>query len=64
MNGYQIQYFSIFSYIKHPRDEVISNEFLESGKYEVEIMGKMYPAQMYLKSPFDPQNKRLLNNYD
>ncbi|OXU31337.1 hypothetical protein TSAR_012682 [Trichomalopsis sarcophagae] len=51
------------SYIKHPKDEIITKEFLETGKYEVEILGKMYPAEMHLKSPFDPQNKRLLNIY-
>ncbi|XP_058806146.1 sarcosine dehydrogenase, mitochondrial [Phymastichus coffea] len=55
--GYSIGH----SYIKHPKDEIVTNEFLMSGKYEVEIRGKMYPAQMYLKSPFDPHNKRLLD---
>ncbi|XP_058809541.1 sarcosine dehydrogenase, mitochondrial-like isoform X2 [Phymastichus coffea] len=58
--GYSIGH----SYIKHPQDQILTNEFLQSGEYQVQIMGKMYPAQMYLKSPFDPHNKRLLNEYD
>lgn len=56
-------FINTFRYIKHPNDESLSTEFLHSGKYEVEISGKKYPADMYLKSPFDPQNKRLLNIY-
>ncbi|CAB0037881.1 unnamed protein product [Trichogramma brassicae] len=57
--GYSIGH----AYIKHPRGEMVTKEFLEAGNYEVEIKGKLFPADMYLKSPFDPQNKRLLNVY-
>jgi sarcosine dehydrogenase len=53
----------MFRYIKRPDNEIITTEYLKSGKYEVEILGQMFPAEIYLKSPFDPQNKRLLNHY-
>ncbi|CAG5097335.1 Similar to SARDH: Sarcosine dehydrogenase [Cotesia congregata] len=33
-------------------------------KYEIESMGKRYPARAYLHSPFDPENKRLQGNYN
>ncbi|XP_014204461.1 sarcosine dehydrogenase, mitochondrial [Copidosoma floridanum] len=58
--GYSIGH----AYVNHPNDDIVTNEFLESGEYEVEVLGKMHPAEIYLKSPFDPQNKRLLNHYD
>lgn len=52
------------SYVEHPDCDIVTKEFLETGRYEVEILGKMYPAEVYLQSPFDPENKRLFNKYE
>ncbi|XP_015176578.1 PREDICTED: sarcosine dehydrogenase, mitochondrial [Polistes dominula] len=51
------------AYIKHPGGQNITDEYLQTGIYEIEIMGKKYSSDIYLKSPFDPQNKRLRGIY-
>lgn len=51
------------AYIKHPKGHNITNEYLQTGTYEIEIMGQKYPASIYLRSPFDPHNKRLQGIY-
>ncbi|XP_076161806.1 sarcosine dehydrogenase, mitochondrial-like isoform X3 [Ptiloglossa arizonensis] len=51
-------------YIKHPNEENVTEEFLQSGSYEIEVMGKRHTANLYLQSPFDPQNKRLMGIYE
>nr|XP_033339035.1 sarcosine dehydrogenase, mitochondrial [Megalopta genalis] len=51
-------------FVKHPNGENITDEFLKNGNYEIEVMGKRYKAESYLKSPFDPQNKRIKGIYE
>ncbi|XP_034934422.1 sarcosine dehydrogenase, mitochondrial [Chelonus insularis] len=51
-------------YIQNPNGDYITNSFIESGNYEIEVMGKRYPAKAYVHSPFDPENKRLQGIYD
>ncbi|CAG2068387.1 unnamed protein product [Timema podura] len=51
-------------YIHHPEGRRVTEEFLHSGQYEVEVMGKRFKANVHLKSPFDPQRKRLKGQYD
>ncbi|XP_011352418.2 sarcosine dehydrogenase, mitochondrial isoform X2 [Ooceraea biroi] len=51
------------AYITAPNGQNITREFLETGTYQIEVMGKRYPAKMYLQSPFDPHNKRLSGVY-
>ncbi|XP_051158865.1 sarcosine dehydrogenase, mitochondrial [Leptopilina boulardi] len=50
-------------YVTNPKGDFVTNKFLESGEYEIEIMGKKYPAQLYLESPFDPNNDRMKIQY-
>ncbi|XP_033227551.1 sarcosine dehydrogenase, mitochondrial isoform X2 [Belonocnema kinseyi] len=40
-------------YVRHPEGENVTKEFLELGDYQIEIMGTKYPAEIYLKSPFN-----------
>ncbi|BET00902.1 sarcosine dehydrogenase [Nesidiocoris tenuis] len=51
-------------YIKHPQGEIVTNEFIESGDYEVEVLGQRHKAKVHLRSPFDPENKRLHGIYE
>ncbi|CAH1786368.1 unnamed protein product [Owenia fusiformis] len=51
-------------YISNPSGEPITTDFIKSGNYEIDHMGEMYKAKMYLKSPFDPSNKRVKGVYD
>lgn len=52
------------SYIQRPDGQKMDNDFLTSGKYEIEVMGARYPATCHLRSPFDPKGKRVLGNYE
>lgn len=40
-------------------NETFSNKFLDAGKWEVEVAGKMYPAKVSLKPMYDPTNSRI-----
>lgn len=41
----------------------VSPDFVKSGDYALERMGVTYPARAHLKSPFDPDNKRVKGIY-
>lgn len=45
-------------YVKH--DEAITDAFLQTGDYTVEVDGERIAAKVYLRSPYDPQRRRLL----
>ena len=62
--GYSCEKAIGHGYVKHPNGENVTKEFLESGNYEIEVMGKRYSLDLYLRSPFDPQNQRLLGIYE
>lgn len=51
------------AFIVNPEGDYVNKEFIEGGKYHVEVMGVKYPARVFLHSPFDPENKRLHGNY-
>lgn len=54
----------ICSYVKHPEGHPVTSEYLQNGRYQVEVMGKLYDTIIHHKSPFDPNGKRLLGIYD
>lgn len=43
-------------YVKN--DKVITDDWILSGKYEIEVEGRMIPAVVHLRSPYDPNNER------
>lgn len=51
-------------FVQNPRGENITKSYLTNGTYEIEMMGKRYPATLHLNSPFDPKNLRLMGQYD
>ncbi|CAG0880074.1 unnamed protein product [Darwinula stevensoni] len=53
-----------YGYIHHPEKELVTADFLGNGTYELESFCKKYNAQIHLKSPFDPGNKRIKGIYD
>lgn len=53
-----------YRYVRKTDGGEVTEDYLVSGKYEIEVMGKRYPATLYLKSPFDPSNKRQSGCYD
>ncbi|KAK5643150.1 hypothetical protein RI129_006995 [Pyrocoelia pectoralis] len=62
--GYFLKSSIGIGYVQNPNNENITKEFLTTGKYEVEVMGKKYPANLHLESPFDPTNQRLSGYYE
>ncbi len=43
-------------YVKN--NEGISENWILAGKYEIEVEGKMMPAKVHIRSPYDPKNQR------
>ncbi|XP_032334743.1 sarcosine dehydrogenase, mitochondrial isoform X2 [Camelus ferus] len=52
-----------YGYIRDPSGGPVSLDFVKSGDYALERMGVTYPAQAHLKSPFDPDSRRLKGIY-
>ena len=46
-------------YVKH--EGGVNAEFIMSGRYEINIAGKRYPATAHLRAPYDPERKRILS---
>jgi 4-methylaminobutanoate oxidase (formaldehyde-forming) len=44
-------------YLKNP--EGLQDEWILSGKYEINIAGKMFPIKIHLEPVYDPQSKRV-----
>ena len=45
-------------YIKNK--EGVSADFISSGRFDINVSGKRYPATPHLRSPYDPERKRIL----
>lgn len=61
--AYSLQSMMGKAFIRRPDGKPIDAEFIKSGEYEIDVMGKKYKANCLLKSPFDPENKRLMGDY-
>ncbi len=46
-------------YLRDPGGEVVTREFLDAGRYEVNAGGDLYPATVSLRPPFDPAGTRV-----
>ncbi|KAL1786119.1 hypothetical protein HispidOSU_014126 [Sigmodon hispidus] len=61
--GFTVNKTIAYGYIRDPSGGLVSLDFVKSGEYALERMGVTYPAQVHLKSPFDPDNKRVKGIY-
>ncbi|XP_015449825.1 sarcosine dehydrogenase, mitochondrial isoform X4 [Pteropus alecto] len=61
--GFAIDKPIAYGYVRDPSGGLVSPDFVKSGDYALERMGVTYPAQAHLKSPFDPDNKRVKGIY-
>ncbi|XP_048875339.1 sarcosine dehydrogenase, mitochondrial isoform X3 [Brienomyrus brachyistius] len=52
-----------YGYIRDPDGGLVNADFVKSGKFTIERMGVVYDATAHLKSPFDPENKRVKGIY-
>uniref|UniRef100_A0A1Y1MDL9 Sarcosine dehydrogenase, mitochondrial n=1 Tax=Photinus pyralis TaxID=7054 RepID=A0A1Y1MDL9_PHOPY len=62
--GYYLKSSIGTGYIRHPKNKKVTEEYLSKGQYEIEVMGKRYPATLHLKSPFDPKHQRVAGHYE
>lgn len=62
--GFHIKKSIGYGYISNPDGGKVTNKFLKQGEYTIERMGDVYPAQIHIKSPFDPENKRVQGIYE
>jgi sarcosine dehydrogenase len=53
-----------YGYVTNPEGGTVDAAFLKSGRYELERMGKRYPAKIHLRTPFDPKHLRLQGVYE
>ncbi|XP_005408513.1 PREDICTED: sarcosine dehydrogenase, mitochondrial isoform X1 [Chinchilla lanigera] len=61
--GFAVDKTIAYGYICDPSGGPVSLDFVKSGDYVLERMGVPYTAQVHLKSPFDPDNKRVKGIY-
>jgi sarcosine dehydrogenase len=50
-------------YIKR-LNQPVDIDYIKSGKYQIEVMGKLYDADIHLRSPFDPKGLRIKGEYE
>jgi 4-methylaminobutanoate oxidase (formaldehyde-forming) len=46
-------------YLRHPAGDVVTREFLDAGRYQVNAGGDLFPATVSLRPPFDPAGTRV-----
>ncbi len=46
-------------YVKN--DAGVNADFIKSGRYEININGRLYPATAHLRPPYDPDRRRILS---
>ena len=47
------------AYIRHPDGNVLTRDFIRAGSYQVNVGGRLYPAAVHLRPPFDPGGDRI-----
>ena len=45
-------------YVKCP--DGVTPEFIQQGRYDINVSGRRFPATPHLKAPFDPERKKIL----
>ena len=51
------------AYIRHPDGHVLTADVVRAGEYQVDVGGRLYPAAVHLRPPFDPAGDRIKGRY-
>src|SRR6266851_4772019 len=51
------------AYVRHPAGEVLTADAVRAGEYQVNVGGRLYPAAVGLRPPFDPPGDRIRGQY-
>jgi len=46
------------AYIRHPDGDVLTRDMVRAGSYQVNVGGRLYPATVHLRPPYDPDGQR------
>lgn len=52
------------AFITNPDNGVVDDAYISTGVYQIDVMGKLYPAKCHLRSPFDTKNQRVFGIYE
>jgi len=52
------------AYIRHPDGGVLTADMVRAGEYQVNVGGRLYPAAVGLRPPFDPAGDRVKGRYE
>ena len=52
------------AYIRHPDGRALTSDVIRAGEYQVNVGGRLYPAAVHLRPPFDPAGMRIKGRYD
>jgi 4-methylaminobutanoate oxidase (formaldehyde-forming) len=52
------------AYVRHPAGEVLTPDLVRAGEYQVNVGGRLYPAAVSLRPPFDPAGDRVRGRYE
>ena len=53
-----------YGYVTTHDGRKMTNSYLKEGEYTIERMGDVHPIQVHIKTPFDPENKRIKGIYE
>jgi glycine cleavage system aminomethyltransferase T/glycine/D-amino acid oxidase-like deaminating enzyme len=51
------------AYIRHPDGAVLTPDVVRAGEYQVDVGGRLHPATVGLRPPFDPAGDRVKGRY-
>ena len=51
------------AYVRHPEGEILTPDLIRAGEYQVNVGGRLYPAAVSLRPPFDPAGDRIRGRY-
>jgi glycine cleavage system aminomethyltransferase T/glycine/D-amino acid oxidase-like deaminating enzyme len=52
------------AYVRHPDGSVLTPDAVRAGEYQVNVGGRLYPATVQLRPPFDPSGDRVKGRYE
>ena len=61
--GFTIDKSIAYGYVRHHDGQPVTTDYVKTGQYSIEHLGEAIPARVHLRSPFDPENKRVKGIY-
>jgi glycine cleavage system aminomethyltransferase T/glycine/D-amino acid oxidase-like deaminating enzyme len=52
------------AYVRHPEGGVLTPDVVRAGQYQVNVGGRLHPAAVDLRPPFDPAGDRVKGRYE